>query len=163
MAWYSGEARPPASGCYRFWGYADNHLLVAMERRPVFGGSRYASPFRDELKIFRKNHPLFPCLNAKAGFASGRWFEVGEEPVRIDLLFGEAGMTMTSGLILIEREGTTSEQTYWEQPEWPLFQSEFPDEKQLVELEELRIHMEEKIMGSFSLSENSVWSVFSGS
>lgn len=163
MSWYSGEAKPLTSGRYRFWGYADNHLLVAIDRTPVFEGSRYASPFRDELKVPRKNHPLFPCLNAKAGFASGRWFEVGEEPVRIDLLFGETSMTMTSGLLLIEREGTPYEKTYWGQPKWPLFLTEFPDEKQLVELEELRIHMEEKIMGSFSLSENSVWSVFSGS
>ena len=70
---------------------------------------------------------------------------------------------MTSGLLLIERKGATYEKTYWGQPKWPLFLTEFPDEKQLVELEELRIHMEQKIMGSFSLSENSVWSVFSGS
>ena len=72
-------------------------------------------------------------------------------------------MTMTSGLLLVEREGATYEQTYWGQPKWPLFLTEFPDENQLVELDDLRIRMEEKIMGSFSVSEDSVWSVFSGS
>ncbi len=163
MAWYSGEAKPLASGRYRFWGYADNNLLVAIDRKPVFEGSRYDSHFRNELTIPRNNHPLLPCLNAKAGFASGRWFEVGERPVRIDLLFGETSMTMTSGLLLVEREGANYEQTYWGQPKWPLFLTEFPDENQLVELDDLRIRMEEKIMGSFSVSEESVWSVFSGS
>ena len=30
MAWYHGQVIPPRAGRYRFWGYADNHLLVAI-------------------------------------------------------------------------------------------------------------------------------------
>jgi hypothetical protein len=161
LAWYSGNVKAPKNGRYRFWGYADNNLLVAVDRKPVFEGSRYDSHFQNELKVPRKNHPFLPCLNARAGFASGKWFEVGDEPVRIDLLFGEASMTMTSGLLLIEYQNGTYEKTYWGQPKWPLFLTEFPQEDQLSELDELRIHMEDKIMGSFSVSQDSVWQVAS--
>ena len=163
LAWYSGQVKAPKTGRYRFWGYADNNLLVAIDRKPVFEGSRYDSHFQNELKVPRKNHPFLPCLNARAGFASGKWFVVGDEPVRIDLLFGETSMTMTSGLLLIEYQEDSYEKTYWGQPKWPLFLTEFPQEKQLAELDELRIHMEEKIKGSFSVSQDSVWQVASGS
>ena len=163
LAWYSGQVKAPKTGRYRFWGYADNNLLVAIDRKPVFEGSRYDSHFQNELKVPRKNHPFLPCLNARAGFASGKWFEVSDAPVRIDLLFGESSMTMTSGILLIEYQGDSYEKTYWGQPKWPLFLTEFPQEKQLAELDELRIHMEEKIKGSFSVSRDSVWQVASDS
>ncbi len=163
LAWYSGQVKAPKTGRYRFWGYADNNLLVAIDRKPVFEGSRYDSHFQNELKVPRKNHPFLPCLNARAGFASGKWFKVGDAPVRIDLLFGETSMTMTSGILLIEYQGDSYEKTYWGQPRWPLFLTEFPQEKQLAELDELRIHMEEKIKGSFSVSRDSVWQVASDS
>jgi hypothetical protein len=163
LAWYSGKVKAPKTGRYRFWGYADNNLLVAIDRKPVFEGSRYDSHFQNELKVPRKNHPFLSCLNARAGFASGKWFEVGDESVRIDLLFGETSMTMTSGLLLIEYQKDSYEKTYWGQPKWPLFLTEFPQEKQLAELDELRIHMEEKIKGSFSVSQDSIWQVASDS
>ena len=67
-----------------------------------------------------------------------------------------------SGTLLIEKEGTSYEKTYWGQPKWPLFLTELPQEKQLVELDELRIHMEENIQGSFSVSNDSVWKVVKG-
>ncbi len=163
LAWYSGQVKAPKTGRYRFWGYADNNLLVAIDRKSVFEGSRYDSHFQNELKVPRKNHPFLPCLNARAGFASGKWFEVGETPVRIDLLFGETSMTMTSGILLIEYQEGSYEKTYWGQPKWPLFLTEFPQDKQLAELDELRVHMEEKIKGSFSVSQDSVWQVASDS
>ena len=72
-----GKSRLPKSGKYRFWGYADNNLLVAIDRKPVFEGSRYDSHFQNDLKVFRKNHPFLPCLNARSGFAWGKWFDHG--------------------------------------------------------------------------------------
>jgi len=163
LAWYEGKIKAPQPGRYRFWGYADNHLLVAVNGKPVFEGSRYDSAFRNHLNIFRNNHPSFPCLNARAGFARGEWFEIGESTVDIDLLFGESSQNQTSGILLIEREGEAYEKTYWGQPKWPLFLTEFPEEKQVAELDALRIHMEENIQGSFSISRDAVWQVPSGS
>lgn len=159
MAWYSGKVKAPKPGKYRFWGYADNNLLVSINGKAVFEGSRSDSHFRNELKVFRNNHPSFPCLNSRSGFARGKWITIGDEPVQIDLLFGERSENLTSGILLIEREGDSYEKTYWGQPKWPLFLTEFPADKQLAELDLLRIHMEEDIKGSFSVSQEAVWKV----
>ena len=35
LSWYHGEVLPPVAGRYRFWGYADNHLLVAVRQAGV--------------------------------------------------------------------------------------------------------------------------------
>ena len=163
LAWYSGKVKPPQKGRYRFWGYADNHLLVAINGKPVFEGSRSDSSFRHSINIKRNNHPSFPCLNAVAGFASGVWFAVGNKPVKIDLLFGESRMQATSGILLIEYQGQSYPTTYWGQPMWDLFLTEFPSKYRIKEFEKLRLQMEEKIMGSFSLNKKSVWKVISNS
>ena len=163
MAWYSGKIKAPEPGKYRFWGYADNNLLVSINGKAVFEGSRSDSHFRNEIKVFRNNHPSFPCLNSRSGFARGKWMNIGEEPVQIDLLFGERSENLTSGILLIEKEGVPYDKTYWGQPMWPLFLTEFPSNAQLAELDQLRMHMEENIKGSFSVSEDAVWKVTSGS
>ena len=163
MAWYSGQVKAPEPGKYRFWGYADNNLLVSINGKAVFEGSRADSHFRNDLNVFRKNHPSLPCLNSRSGFARGKWITIGDDPVRIDLLFGERSENLTSGILLIEKEGSPYDKTYWGQPMWPLFLTEFPTDKQLAELDQLRIHMEENIKGSFSVSRDAVWKVTSGS
>ena len=163
MAWYSGQVKAPEPGKYRFWGYADNNLLVSINGKAVFEGSRADSHFRNDLNVFRKNHPSLPCLNSRSGFARGKWITMGDDPVRIDLLFGERSENLTSGILLIEKEGSPYDKTYWGQPMWPLFLTEFPTDKQLAELDQLRMHMEENIKGSFSVSRDAVWKVTSGS
>jgi len=163
MAWYSGQVKAPEPGKYRFWGYADNNLLVSINGKAVFEGSRADSHFRNDLNVFRKNHPSLPCLNSRSGFARGKWITMGDDPVRIDLLFGERSENLTSGILLIEKEGSPYDKTYWGQPMWPLFLTEFPTDKQLAELDQLRMHMEENIKGSFSVSREAVWKVTSGS
>lgn len=159
LAWYQGTVKPPQKGRYRFWGYADNQLLVAVDGEAVFEGSRYDSVLREDLDVPRRDHPAWPCLNSGSGFASGQWIEVGDDPVQIDILFGETGGNLTSALLLIEREGETYEETFWGQPKWPLFLTGTPAAAEIVELENLRRHMEEKLMGSFSIPTQSTWSV----
>ena len=99
-------------------------------------------------------------FNAVAGFASGPWIDIGTDPVQLDLVFGETSGTMTSAILLIEREGAAYEKTFWGQPKWNLFLTEMPmQEADIAQLEKLRLHMEEKLMGSFSLSEEAIWKV----
>ncbi|MEM1295252.1 MAG: hypothetical protein AAGH89_07795 [Verrucomicrobiota bacterium] len=159
LAWYHGEVVPPQPGRYRFWGYADNQLLVSVDGKPVFEGSRYDSSFQEDLNVSRTNHPSFPCLNASAGFASGPWIELDGSKVQLDILFGEIYANATSGLLLVECESETYENTFWGQPKWPLFLTETPTSSEVRELEELRLHMEEKLMGSFSIANDAVWKV----
>ena len=156
MVWYHGQVIPPNPGRYRFWGYADNHLLVSINGKPVFEGSRRDSPFK-ELDIARSDHPSYPCLNAMAGFASGAWFETGQNEVQIDIVFGEIMNHETSGILLVEREGTNYKETHWGQPKWPLFLTEMPTEEGIAELENLRKQMESKLLGSFSVSDKALW------
>lgn len=158
MAWYHGQVIPPAAGRYRFWGYADNHLLVAINRKPVFEGSRRDSSFK-ELGIARTDNPALPCLIARAGFACSEWIEVSGDPVQLDILFGEHGGNITSGLLLVEREGDTYEETFWGQPKWPLFLTDAPNAEETAEFKRLVNHLEQKTMGSFSVSEEAVWKV----
>lgn len=157
LSWYSGQLTPPGPGRYRLWGYADNNLLVAIDGKTVFDGSRYDSAFRDIVHVPRQDHPAWPCLNALAGFASGPWIEVGDDPIQFDLLFGEKHGNLTFGLLLVEREGEEYEKTFWGQPKWPLLLTEEPSEPQLNQFDRLREHMEEKLMGSFSVSSDAIW------
>ena len=159
MAWFHGKVSPPRKGKFRFWGYADNNLLVSIDGNPVFEGSRYDSHFRTELKVPRNNHPALPCLNARAGFASGEWFEVDSSPVEIDILFGESQGHFTSSVLLIEQEGVEYESTYWGQPKWPIFATEGFNHNETSRLRNLQAHMEEKLMGSFSIPEEELWVV----
>ena len=158
MAWYHGQVIPPNPGRYRFWGYADNHLLVSISGKPVFEGSRRDSPFK-ELGIARSDHPSYPCLNAMAGFASGAWFETGQDELQIDIVFGEIMNHETSGILLIEKEGALYKETHWGQPKWSLFLTEPPTEDEFDELVILRKQMEDKLLGSFSIRENACWKV----
>ncbi|MGB1708028.1 MAG: hypothetical protein ACPHF4_09410, partial [Rubripirellula sp.] len=112
-----------------------------------------------KLDIPRTDNPALPCLIASAGFACSDWIEVTEEPLQLDILFGEVGGRITSGLLLIEREGDNYEETFWGQPKWPLFLTESLGDKEMTELNRLREHMEEKTMGSFSIAEDAIWKV----
>ncbi|MDE0861205.1 MAG: FecR domain-containing protein [Akkermansiaceae bacterium] len=159
LAWYRGKCASPEPGRYRFWGYADNHLLVAVNGEPVFEGSRTPFALPEGLQVERRDHPSLPLLNNGLGFASGEWFEVGTDPVQLDLLFGEEWGNLTSGLLLIEREGETYEETSWGQPKWPLFLTEPLSETEINELKSLRNHMEDNLKGSFSISSEAAWNV----
>ena len=158
MAWYHGQVIPPGAGRYRFWGYADNHLLVAVNGKPVFEGSRRDSSFK-ELGIERADNPALPCLIARAGFACSDWIELGRDPIQLDILFGEHGGNITSGLLLVEREGDIYEETFWGQPKWPILLTESPTAEEAAEFKRLVDHLEQRTMGSFSVSEEAVWKV----
>jgi hypothetical protein len=61
--------------------------------------------------------------------------------------------------LLIEWEDETYEETFWGQPKWPVFMTEAPGPAEIDGLESLRRHLEEKMMGSFSIDADSIWKV----
>ena len=159
MMWYQGKLKAPKPGRYRFWGYADNYLLVAINGKPILNGSRFDTALREDLALKSERHLGFPCFNAKAGIASGEWIELGDEPVQVDILFGEMSNPYTSGILMIEREGEQYPNTYWGQPQWPLFLTRKPDSKRVSELEQLNDYLENSLKGSFSIPDDAVWQV----
>ena len=94
-----------------------------------------------------------------AGIASGEWIELGDEPVRIDILFGEMGNRYTSGILQIEREGDQYPHSYWGQPQWPLFLKQKPSEHRAADFKRLNNYLENSLRGSFSIPENAIWQV----
>ena len=60
---------------------------------------------------------------------------------------------------LIEWDGEAYEETFWGQPKWPVFMTEAPNAAEVAGLESLRRHLEEKMMGSFSIAPNAIWEV----
>ena len=136
-----------------------------VDRRLVLGALLVELPERVsdrvglDLGIARTDNPALPCLIASAGFACSDWIDVTADPVQIDILFGEVGGRLTSGLLLIEREGEQYEETFWGQPKWPLFLTESPQDSELPELNNLLKHLEEKTMGSFSIANDAIWKV----
>jgi hypothetical protein len=94
-----------------------------------------------------------------AGFASGAWFETEQNALQIDIVFGEIMNHETSGILLVEKEGTNYKETHWGQPKWSLFLTEPPTEDEFDELVILRKQMEDKLLGSFSIRENASWKV----
>ena len=159
IAWYNGKLQPPKPGRYRFLGYADNQLFASVNGKPVFEGSRYDSALRKNALAERQNFPAWPCLNSLAGFAAGPWFEVGTDPVEFNLLFGEKKGNLTYGLLLIEREGDTYDETSWGQPKWPIFLTRKPDATQSAALESLQGFLDQKLLGGFSLKKQEVWKI----
>ncbi|MEO0415534.1 MAG: FecR domain-containing protein [Verrucomicrobiota bacterium] len=160
MAWFRGQVIAPEPGEYRFWGYADNHLVVSVNGKPQLEASRFDTSFRDGLiGVERKDHPSLPCLNATAGFRSGGWFTVGNDPIHLDILFGEMSNSHTSGLLLIEKKGGDYSQTIWGQKRFPLFLTHLIEEQERSQLLEVRDQLEEKLMGSFSVDTEMIWKV----
>jgi hypothetical protein len=78
----------------------------------------------------------------------------GKDELQIDIVFGEIMNHETSGILLIEKEGTNYKETHWGQPKWSLFLTEPPTEDEFDELVILRKQMEDKLLGSFSIREN---------
>ncbi len=158
MAWYSGQVMAPEAGRYRFWGRADNQLLISIEGKPVFEGSIGGDAFGERLGVKRTVHREYP-YHRTAGLVSGEWFEVSSGAVSLDILFGETENQHTTGILMIEKEGETYAKSYWGQPQWPLFLTEWPRKIRLREMQGLKGFLEKEMQGSFSLQKKAVWSV----
>ena len=82
----SSQKRPK----YGFGATRTTTCLYPSIGKAVFEGSRARLALSQRTQGASQNHPILPCLNARSGFRfRGKWFEVGDDPVRIDLLFGE--------------------------------------------------------------------------
>lgn len=106
LAHYKGRVVPPKDGTYRFVGYSDCQIIIAVNKKIVLASGWW----KDRHKHLNLTEcPLvenyFP--NGQGGLRAGRWMSLrASEPVDLDILWGDNGGVCMCYL-LIEEKGAT--------------------------------------------------------
>lgn len=101
---YKGQVAPPEEGRYRFVGYADDIIGVAVNGRTVLLGGH---PGSARFPMTNWRAPVKGGARAANGrLITGDWFEAGpEKPVDLDVLISEIPGGSFNAFLLIEKEG----------------------------------------------------------
>lgn len=134
LAHYEGEITPPFSGKFRFWGFADDVLIVRVNGRIVLDGSFHQGEYTEwtsgEAELNRK----FPIGNG--ALAVGDWINVQQgRSLKIEILIGERPGGHFSTYLLVEEAGHNYPQGPDGRPILPIFKmTPLPDgfEEQLL-------------------------------
>lgn len=114
---YKGQIIPPQDGTYRFWGYADDLLIVAINGKMVLNGSRFSIsglPWKSSVQ------GGLPAGNRN--LVAGDWMPLRvAEPVDLDLLIGEQPGGEFCAFLLVEKQGQSYRQE-GKYPVLPIFQ-----------------------------------------
>ncbi|WP_309399222.1 hypothetical protein [Cerasicoccus maritimus] len=120
LAHYEGKITPPFNGKFRFWGFADDVLIVRVNGRVVLDGSFHEGEYTD----WRSREP---DLNRKfnignGALAVGDWINVqkGRE-LKIEILIGERPGGHFSTYLLIQEKGQEYPQGPDGRPVLPIF------------------------------------------
>ena len=112
---YKGQVVPPHDGTYRFYGYADDLCVVAVDGKLVLQASRGDTPVA----------PPSPGVNYDAGndrLRVGKWMDLkASQPVDLDILIGERPGGQFCAFLLVEEKGGNYEMENGV-PILPLFQ-----------------------------------------
>jgi hypothetical protein len=118
---YKGQVRPPSDGRYRFIGYADDMVVVAINGQVLCNGSRPDT----RLKTIPPQHQG-PAGVVKAGngnLSFGEWVELAEdEAVDLDILIGERPGGQFAAFVLYEKEGEVYSKDEKGRTRYPVFQ-----------------------------------------
>ncbi|GHC03512.1 hypothetical protein GCM10007047_20140 [Cerasicoccus arenae] len=104
LAHYEGKITPPFSGKFRFWGFADDVLIVRVNSRVVLDGSFHEGEYTDwrsSAGDLNRKHSI-----GNGALAVGDWINVqkGRE-LKIEILIGERPGGHFSTYLLVEEEG----------------------------------------------------------
>ncbi|MEZ0294992.1 MAG: hypothetical protein ACAI35_00905 [Candidatus Methylacidiphilales bacterium] len=116
IAHYKGQVSPPEPGTYRFVGYADDMLAVAVNEKTVLFGSRF------DVKMWKSTEK--PGARAGNGFLTyGDWITIKkDEIIDLDVLVGERPGGTFNAFLLYQKQGETYSQDSQGFPILPLFQ-----------------------------------------
>ncbi|WP_309386336.1 hypothetical protein [Cerasicoccus frondis] len=120
LAHYEGKITPPFSGKFRFWGFADDVLIVRVNGRVVLDGSFHEGEYTDW-------RSCEPDLNRKynignGALAVGDWIHVQEgRQLKIEILIGERPGGHFSTYLLVEEKGKEYPQGQDGRPILPIF------------------------------------------
>lgn len=110
MAWYKGQITPPSDGTYRFVGFADNYLAVAINGKTCLVACLSSSPIPtktwvppDGQTVTRGNSQIWgrrdQCIAGDwIDFKAGRIYD-------IDIIFGEVPGGESSCFMGIQKKG----------------------------------------------------------
>lgn len=102
---YKGQVVPPGDGRYRFWGYADDVLVVAANGKLVLNGSRFSFPGALWKSSVKGGLPA-----GNRNLVAGDWMHLkASEPVDLDIVIGEKPGGEFCAFLLVEKEGQTYE------------------------------------------------------
>ncbi|PTX92028.1 hypothetical protein DB346_24050 [Verrucomicrobia bacterium LW23] len=116
VAHYKGQVSPPEPGTYRFVGYADDLMAVAVNSKTVLFGSRFNTA---QWKGTEKNGP-----KAGNGFLTyGDWITIKkDEVIDLDIVIGERPGGQFNGFLLYQKQGETYQNDEKGFPILPIFQ-----------------------------------------
>jgi len=114
---YKGQVAPPEDGTYRFWGYGDDVLVVAVNGKIVLNGSRFALTGTSWKSSERGGLPA-----GNRNLVAGTWVSLkASDPVDLDIIVGEQPGGEFCAFLLVEKEGQIYERK-GDYPVLPIFQ-----------------------------------------
>ena len=124
---YKGQVSPPEDGIYRFVGYADDLLAVAVNNKTVLIGSRKDMQM-DEIWKAGENQGA-TAFNGNLDY--GDWIPMKKDsPIDLDVLVGERPGADFCAFLLFQKQGVAYSKDTGGHPILPVFQlsdAELPD------------------------------------
>lgn len=126
---YKGQVSPPEDGTYRFVGYADDAIAVAVNNKTVCIGARHDM----QLEKIWKSKEKQGARAFNGDLSYGDWVTLKKgEPVDLDVLVGERPGGDFCAFLLYQKQGETYQNDKNGHPILPVFQlapMEIPNKK----------------------------------
>lgn len=118
LAHYRAQVIPPKNGTYRFVGFSDCQIIVAVNGKLVL----VSTYWKDKPRLDLPECPLVGTYRAgEGGMRAGTWMDLKtSEPVDLDILWGDNGGVCSVFLQVEEKGGTYAMENG--QPILPIFQ-----------------------------------------
>jgi hypothetical protein len=121
---YKGKLVFPEDIRFRFWGVGDAYIFVHVDGKEVLLNAwRFHKPWFNWWEGKAPQHLSY--LLGNQNMAVGDWIELkANEPVDMNVLFGEWKGGQMSGMLLVEVEGQEYPKSHWNGPLLPAFKTE---------------------------------------
>jgi hypothetical protein len=126
VAYYFGKIAAPETGRYRFWGAADDLLIVRIKKRLVLDGSRQGTIITD----WKSDDPRSgKMIISNEKIKIGDWIHLTKgQPVDMEVLVGEKPGGLFNCSLLIEQDGVSYAKGKKGLPILPIFKTtEIPE------------------------------------
>ncbi len=130
MAYYNGKIAAPETGRYRFWGIADDILMVRVKNRLVIDAN-YPN-IKGKVTDWKSDDPRSRKLKSgnEQGYVIGDWFHMTKgKPVDMEVLIGELPGDWFYCRLLIEQDGVEYPKGKDGRPILPVFKTQEIPEK----------------------------------